>query len=577
MSHFFLVIRIFLVVLFTSTITILYAQETIITSDSLKDKSIAELAKIIADTKDENLYERVFQEDKTAKENLQNYIDLGTTLYNQENYKLSIIYFSKASRLAEEVSNSELLFLSTIWQSHCYLQIWRNEKAIEAYFKALTIAKNNANIDQEIIAYSGLISILPLIGKEDKAVDFSLYTLTLIQQSTFKNKENHVRLLTTIADAYLAIGDYDTMLTYVDLAIKLSEKLSFTEGLLDLYVKKGKIYHHKKQWNKAFEYLNKAIVILDKGEIAHDFFPMIKTNYTLACCHYDLKEYKKAIPYLLKIISSLKEDDLEKLNVIDTHYLLAKTYVKIGDTSKAIEQFTKVIELKDRTQHKKEITINAFHEQDSEELLTQIEGLRVQHKRDEKLSIYMLVWIVIILVAFFSVTIVYTKKQQANKIKFKKLIEQITALEFEKDNTIVIDKPKKHHKSIVIDDDTIEGVIRRLDKLEMQEYFLNVNCNLRSLAKKVKTNATYLSHIIRSTKGKNFNDYINDLKIDYALKKLKNDKRFRSFSVKGIATELGYKSDYSFAKHFKIKTGLNPSYYIKEINKIENSNGNNKV
>ncbi len=86
------------------------------------------------------------------------------------------------------------------------------------------------------------------------------------------------------------------------------------------------------------------------------------------------------------------------------------------------------------------------------------------------------------------------------------------------------------------------------------------------MSKKVKTNTTYLSKIIKTHKAASFNDYINDLRIEYALKRIKNDKKFRSFSVKSIALEIGYKTDNSFTKHFKSKTGLNPSYYIKKIN-----------
>jgi len=32
---------------------------------------------------------------------------------------------------------------------------------------------------------------------------------------------------------------------------------------------------------------------------------------------------------------------------------------------------------------------------------------------------------------------------------------------------------------------------------------------------------------------------------------------------------VGYKSDYSFSKHFKAKTGINPSQFIKQIKELE--------
>jgi len=545
------------------------SQQKIVKPESLKNKSIEEIAQLITDKKIGELYEKQFFEGKDKNEHLDNLIDLGIALYNLKNYKQSITYFIKAEKLAKEIKNDKLLFFSVMKQSHCFLQIWKNEKAIQAYYKALTIAKASKNINQEIIAYSGLIAVLPLIGKADKAIDFSNYALQLVKKSSFNNKKNHVRLLTTIADAYLTKGDYQNVQTYIDKGIFMAKKLTFKEGLLDLYIKKGRVFRHKKELNLALEYLHKATSIMEKDSIAHKFFPLVNANYYLARCHFDLQEYNESINYLQKVTSFVTDEDLEKMNVIDVYYLLAKSYVKIDKKDKAIELLDKVIELKGRVESKKNKTINEFYEQDSVKLLNQIEGLQGQLKKDKTTKTYLLIWIAMVLLALISLVLIYVRKQQANQKKFKTLLQQINDLELNKNKTDYSNNQlKKNKKNLMINDDKVIDIVKKLNKLEAQEYFLNVNCNLRAVAKKVKTNATYLSQIINNHKGKKFNDYINDLRIEYAVKKLKSDKRFRSFSIKGIATELGYKSDYSFAKHFKNKTGINPSYYIKEINKL---------
>ena len=85
------------------------------------------------------------------------------------------------------------------------------------------------------------------------------------------------------------------------------------------------------------------------------------------------------------------------------------------------------------------------------------------------------------------------------------------------------------------------------------------------MAKKVKTNTTYLSKIISTYKQKKFFEYINELRIEYVLKRLKEDSKFRNYSIKHIAEEIGYKSTNSFTKYFKAHTKLYPSYYIKNL------------
>ena len=104
--------------------------------------------------------------------------------------------------------------------------------------------------------------------------------------------------------------------------------------------------------------------------------------------------------------------------------------------------------------------------------------------------------------------------------------------------------------------------------MEKQEYFLKQDCNSYNVAKKINTNTSYLSKVINSHFGKNFNTYINDLRINYTIVRLKDDVIFRSYSIQSIAEEVGYKSADSFTKYFKKDTGLNPSFYIKNIKNV---------
>ncbi|HDZ04569.1 MAG TPA: AraC family transcriptional regulator [Maribacter sp.] len=57
------------------------------------------------------------------------------------------------------------------------------------------------------------------------------------------------------------------------------------------------------------------------------------------------------------------------------------------------------------------------------------------------------------------------------------------------------------------------------------------------------------------------------LRINSIINELKTNKQLRSYSVKAIAEEIGYKSADSSSKYFKKNTGLSPSSYIKKFNK----------
>lgn len=495
---------------------------------------------------------------------------LGSTLQKEEDYTKSIDHFLKSIQLAKEIKNDSLLFRVYMKLGKSYLYSWQNKKAIEAYYNALTITKKNKDIDQELIAYSGLIVFLSNINKDDKAIEYSEYALRLIDKSSFKNKKNHVKVLTTICDAYMEKGDFDAMLPNLETGIEIAKNINYDAGLLDLYIKKGRYHHYKKELTAAFEVLHKAEQIIASSPGMNTFYPNVNTNYAIALCYFDQQKYDEAISYIEKSKKIITEEDLEQDNVILTYKLLAQCYAKKEDFKTSSEILNTIIEMEGVSRKGKDDAINTLHEKDSENFLLQIEALQHQDKENQQTINQMFIGIVFIMLLLVLVTFLYIKKQKANQATFTSLIKKISALE-ENEKIAASKKVKNTVKNITIDDNTVNEILERLHKLETQEFFLSENCNLRTVAKKVKSNTTYLSQIINKYKEKNFNEYINDLRIEYVLKRLKNDKKFRSFSVKGIASELGYKSDDSFVKHFKKKTELNPSYYIKELNKLENS------
>ncbi|HLV70233.1 MAG TPA: helix-turn-helix domain-containing protein, partial [Xanthomarina sp.] len=85
------------------------------------------------------------------------------------------------------------------------------------------------------------------------------------------------------------------------------------------------------------------------------------------------------------------------------------------------------------------------------------------------------------------------------------------------------------------------------------------------------TNSTYLSKIINTYKGKSINNYITDLRVDYIINELNQNHILRKMTIKAIALEIGFNNPESFSKAFYKKTGIKPSYFIKQIEK-ENKN-----
>lgn len=120
--------------------------------------------------------------------------------------------------------------------------------------------------------------------------------------------------------------------------------------------------------------------------------------------------------------------------------------------------------------------------------------------------------------------------------------------------------------SIIIPEEVVMDILLQLESFETSNDYLKPDIKLNSLATSFNTNTKYLSKVINTTRKKSFSQYINSLRIAYLIEKLKQDKRYTNYTVKAIATEIGFKTANAFSKAFFKETGLQPSVYIKNLN-----------
>lgn len=124
-------------------------------------------------------------------------------------------------------------------------------------------------------------------------------------------------------------------------------------------------------------------------------------------------------------------------------------------------------------------------------------------------------------------------------------------------------------KTNLISDKVENEILVKLETFEKNRGFLNQNITITTLAKELDTNVKYLSSILNNVKQKSFNNYINELRIEYIIKCLKEDKKFRLYKVSHLATLSGFASQSSFTTFFKLVTGTTPSVFIKKMTENE--------
>ncbi|WP_427874052.1 helix-turn-helix domain-containing protein [Flavobacterium sp. MMS24-S5] len=207
--------------------------------------------------------------------------------------------------------------------------------------------------------------------------------------------------------------------------------------------------------------------------------------------------------------------------------------------------------------------ITKIHKQyDTKELLLEREKI---HKQLKKEKYYDVILISIILILFtFSVFLTY--RYHKNKKFYKKKFDEVML------SPASLDKPTsklKKEKAEVLDipAETIAFVLKELEKFESEKKFLAKDVRLTAVATMLHTNSKYLYKIISHYKDKRFVEYINDLKIDFIISMLKENKLARNYTNSALALEAGFSSTQQFVNAFKTRTEMPVNFFIAEINK----------
>lgn len=103
---------------------------------------------------------------------------------------------------------------------------------------------------------------------------------------------------------------------------------------------------------------------------------------------------------------------------------------------------------------------------------------------------------------------------------------------------------------------------RIISEMENQQFYLNEELTLHSFAKEINISSRLISSCINKNMGYNFNEWVNNYRVEKALQLIKSDDK-NTLSIEGIGSDSGFKSRSAMYAAFKKKLGYSPGHYRK--------------
>ncbi len=131
----------------------------------------------------------------------------------------------------------------------------------------------------------------------------------------------------------------------------------------------------------------------------------------------------------------------------------------------------------------------------------------------------------------------------------------------QENNTIEIDFQEVRSETFP-EIETWKSKIETLIKSE--KLFQNPELSLTEIAKKLESNSNIISRTVNQGFGLNFNDFINNYRIE-AVKEMFQNGAHKKSTLIGIAYDCGFNSKATFNRAFKKNTGLSPKDFLTQI------------
>ena len=156
-------------------------------------------------------------------------------------------------------------------------------------------------------------------------------------------------------------------------------------------------------------------------------------------------------------------------------------------------------------------------------------------------------------------------RQNQEAIRREQLLkEQIVSMKPAENETSNEHLSQTKYASSSLNEEKKHDLFEALEKLMTEDHIYTDNLLTKDkVAELLGSNRTYLSQIINEQTGKTFTQYINDYRIQDAIRQLSDPNN--QISLKALSMELGFNSPTTFYKQFQIATEMTPTQYRKQV------------
>ncbi|MEZ0128388.1 helix-turn-helix domain-containing protein [Flavobacterium sp. LBUM151] len=337
----------------------------------------------------------------------------------------------------------------------------------------------------------------------------------------------------------------------------------------------GNVYFLKNDYQNAEKTYYDIVFVAKQNNLKRE---LKIANFNLGNLYFEIKKYDKALVFLKRVDSISKGDNNKDVNFLKANYYLAKIY-NIRKEPELAYKYSKIyLDNYEKSEAKlSNEALEVNYRLGTGDLSDEMVTIQQKYAKEVLFNKVLKVFYVLLVIGIVFLLIKNIRDKNKAHKKMNALIEEFKAnlekketeslLKVEIPETLDVEdvQLKKENVNLSIDEAKENKIVEKLLALENKLEYLNADFTLQYVAKKIKTNTTYLSYVVNKRFGKSFGEYSNELKINYVINEMITNHMYRKYSTQAIAESVGFKNAVSFAKSFRKRTGVSPAQFANNI------------
>ncbi len=446
-----------------------------------------------------------------------------------------------------------------------------NYKGLEYYFKGLEIAKKSHNRRLYALLLNNIVGVY-FLQKDPSGLGYARECYQIAKESG-----DPVLLVAgsvMCTDMYMLNRDFKAALPIAQGLVTMVNSKPELKFHAEAYQALGEVYAGMNQYDKAIDCFNHALTYGDENE-----------SIAMRAClgrgriHFQQGEYDLALSSLQRglRISDQTNAQLFRKELIQA---MSECHEKKGNLREALRLYQQYSQAQDSIYNSDREKIlqetRARFDLERQENLLQAQALTLKNSRTWLISLVIIV--IVVIAASIWLMMLYRRKNRLYRAIVQQNKQSI-ATEDELKRTIQnlrqsqgkplsdADEPTDtKYAASSLSDEKAQSITRRMETLMIDErVYSDTLFTQEKLASLLQTNRSYLSQIINERYGMNFTQWVNNYRIQDAIRILSDPKC--NTPLKAVCTEVGFSSMTTFYALFKKATGMTPSAYRSVVSK----------